>query len=981
MAEPTENTFTSYLGPEFQLRLMWQLLVEPEFAEKTIPNLSVDYFDDPNYRKLFIIILEYYKEFGKVPNLQNQSIQQAINQYKTPNNQIEEESLFSVIDKIKLWNERILNKELDYDGEAIRKTATTFIKQQEWRKFAEFIIEKTKNGEIRKKHTLGEIDEKLLKISHIGEEEDFGTEVIDNIEKVLRKEFRQTIPTGIRVIDIVTDGGLGKGEIGLILTPSGVGKAQPLSSKILTPNGWVMMGDIKVDNLVIGSNGKSQKVIGVFPQGERDIYKIDFTDNTSVLCDKEHIWSVNTHKQRTDKHKVGGVTYYSPDNSLVQLTVGEMMDDFILKNRSKVIYNYRLPNIQPVEFIEKELTIHPYVMGILLGDGCLSKNNQPHIVTTDKFVVDKICEYYPKIKIVEFQGRKENYLKIFKVLLLDSKLHLQNDLNLYGKLSYEKEIPNVYLFNSLKNRQALLQGLIDSDGTVSSNGTIIYSTTSPKLAGQVRELVLSLGGTCNIRNKKKQYNKNSEKVYGRESYSITISFPESANIQPCLLPRKLERIKYRTKYANQKFISNISYSHKEDAQCIYVENDDHLYVTDDYVLTHNTTMLTKIANEAYSFAGKNVAQIVFEDTIEQIQRKHFAIWTDVPLSKMDERHVEVAEMVEKKKQELKGKGHLVIKKFSQENTTMMDIRNWMIRYEKKWGFKFDMIILDYLDCLESHKKTTDRTEAELQVIKSFEALAADFNIPGWTAIQTNRSGFDSEYVEAYQTGGSIKRIQKAHFFMSVAKTADQKEAGLANIRIIKARFAQDGQTFKDCTFNNDTMKIIIEDERYPLRTKDLKKHDSDDIDSVEKQRRSIEAKSSDLPLHKAINDRENELISKVDKDTINNDTIGKYKKVWDKEYGDNEKTDTEPILTENTISESFELDTNTGITKTEFINDVPEVKIDDILEIEEEKTEPIEEKKVELIDPDEQESDNNQVLSILEQIRKNTKGQDVMKKD
>ena len=312
---------------------------------------------------------------------------------------------------------------------------------------------------------------------------------------------------------------------------------------------------------------------------------------------------------------------------------------------------------------------------------------------------------------------------------------------------------------------------------------------------------------------------------------------------------------------------------------------------------------------------------------------------------------------------------------------MMDIRNWMIRYEKKWGFKFDMIILDYLDCLESHKKTTDRTEAELQVIKSFEALAADFNIPGWTAIQTNRSGFDSEYVEAYQTGGSIKRIQKAHFFMSVAKTADQKEAGLANIRIIKARFAQDGQTFKDCTFNNDTMKIIIEDERYPLRTKDLKKHDSDDIDSVEKQRRSIEAKSSDLPLHKAINDRENELISKVDKDTINNDTIGKYKKVWDKEYGDNEKTDTEPILTENTISESFELDTNTGITKTEFINDVPEVKIDDILEIEEENKESIEEKKVELIDPDDQESDNNQVLSILEQIRKNTKGQDVMKKD
>ena len=76
--ENSENTLTSYLGPEFQLRLMWQLLVEPEFAEKTIPNLGIEYFDDPNLKRLYIIILEYFKEFEKVPNLQNQSIFQAI---------------------------------------------------------------------------------------------------------------------------------------------------------------------------------------------------------------------------------------------------------------------------------------------------------------------------------------------------------------------------------------------------------------------------------------------------------------------------------------------------------------------------------------------------------------------------------------------------------------------------------------------------------------------------------------------------------------------------------------------------------------------------------------------------------------------------------------------------------------------------------------------------------------------------------------
>jgi hypothetical protein len=171
---------------------------------------------------------------------------------------------------------------------------------------------------------------------------------------------------------------------------------------------------------------------------------------------------------------------------------------------------------------------------------------------------------------------------------------------------------------------------------------------------------------------------------------------------------------------------------------------------------------------------------------------------------------------------MKGKGRLVIIKMSQENTTMMDVRAWINRHQKKYGFNFDLVVLDYLDCLDSHKKTPDRTEAELVIIKSFEAMASDLDIPAWTALQTNRGGLNAEIVEAFQTGGSIKRLQKAHFFMSVAKTRDQKEANLATINIIKARFARDGQTFSDCIFDNDKMMIIIEDKRYPFKyTKNL----------------------------------------------------------------------------------------------------------------------------------------------------------------
>jgi len=508
MTENRENTLTAYLGPEFQQRLIWQLLVEPEFAEKIIPDLAIEYFDDPNLKRLFIIMLEYYKEFDKVPNLQNQSIHQAINTYKTPNNLIEEESLFAVIKRIELWNERIINKQMLYDGDVVQKSATAFIKQQEYRKIAEHIQDKVKNGDIKSKYTIAAIEEKFQKISHIGEEDDDCESVTDGIRKALRKEFRQTIPTGIGAIDSLTGDGLGKGEIGVILSPSGVGK---------------------------------------------------------------------------------------------------------------------------------------------------------------------------------------------------------------------------------------------------------------------------------------------------------------------------------------------------------------------------TSALTIIANTAYELE-KNVAQIIFEDTKDQIKRKHYTIWAKSALTKLDEpeENERVIKIAEEKAKLLEGKGRLIIKRFSQEDTTMKDVRNWMLGYEKKWGFKFDILVLDYLDCLESHKKSPNRNEAELVIIKAFEATASDLDIPAWTAIQSNRSGFGSEFVEAYQTGGNIKRVQKAHFFMSVAKTPAQQEANFANIRIIKARFAKDGQTFEDCVFNNDTMQIIIDDPRYVYTKtyKNLKHYDETDVDRVGKK--AEELSSSQGKLNAIISQHgESVLIDKLNSDEIN----------------------------------------------------------------------------------------------------------------
>ena len=927
MAENTEHTLSTYLGPEFQQRLIWQLLVEPEFAEKTIPNLAIEYFDDPYLKRLFIIILEYFKANEKVPNLQNQSIQQAINTYKTPNNIIEEESLFAVIKKIELWNERIINKQILYEGDVVRRETSNFIKQQEYRKTGEFILTSTKNGDIRKKTTIASIEEKFQKIQHIGDDEDYGISVFDNIEHVLRKEFRQTIPTGIGVIDTLTGGGLGKGEIGIVLSPSGVGKALPNSHKVLTINGWVENGSLSVNDIVFGSNGKPQTILGVFPQGKRKIYKIVFSDQTTAYCDAEHLWSVNSFNQRNQKTNIRGKTLSIPDHTFQILKTSEIMEDVKIKGG----LNYRLPNVLPIEFNKTDVKIDPYVMGILLGDGCLTKKNQPHIITSDLFIVDKICGLEKNIVVHEYEGRKENYKKLYRISLLNSRKILEDELNLYGTDSSTKFIPENYLHNCIEYREKLLQGLIDSDGGVGKNSAIIYSTVSKKLSENVRELVLSLGGTCRTTEKYKTYtNKEGLKVSGKNNYCLTISFPNNGII-PCTLPAKLNRVVIREKYEFNKFIKSVEYSHEEEATCIYVESNDHLYVIDDYILTHNTTILTKIANTAYD-EGKNVAQIILEDTVEQVQRKHFAIWANSALSKMDEENenTRVNRIIHEKAIEMSGKGNLVIKKFSQENTTMMDIRNWMIGYQKKYGIKFDILVLDYLDVLDSHKKTHDRNEDELVIIKSFEALAADFEIPGWSAVQTNRSGFNAEYVEAYQTGGSIKRVQKAHFFMSIAKTPDQKEANLASIRIIKARFAQDGQTFTDCIFNNDTMQIIIEDKRYPVKTT-LRKQTEDDVNRIN-DTAEIVKRSSDINIHAQINQRVMSLTEMVNDPAINDDLVDL--KQFEKLTG----TENVPIVNMHVCAD-HELTNEEAKRVLDFaqktLNESEGVKKDDIIEIDE----------------------------------------------
>lgn len=239
-----------------------------------------------------------------------------------------------------------------------------------------------------------------------------------------------------------------------------------------------------------------------------------------------------------------------------------------------------------------------------------------------------------------------------------------------------------------------------------------------------------------------------------------------------------------------------------------------------------TTMITKIANHAKDL-GHNVLQIFFEDTPKIIQRKHLACWSGYDLNSLSLHKEELKQLVIQKESE---KGSLRLKKFPSDGTTVPIIRQY-IRKLIAQGFKPDIVLLDYIDCVQPSKKFDDVYAGEGNVMRQFETLLFEFEMAGWTAVQGNRSSIRSTVVESDQMGGSIKKGQIGHFVVSIAKTLDQKENGTATMAILKSRFGKDGIVLEDIIFDNARIQIDMNPNK-KARTQGEYKKDKDKEDTA-----------------------------------------------------------------------------------------------------------------------------------------------------
>jgi replicative DNA helicase len=215
-----------------------------------------------------------------------------------------------------------------------------------------------------------------------------------------------------------------------------------------------------------------------------------------------------------------------------------------------------------------------------------------------------------------------------------------------------------------------------------------------------------------------------------------------------------------------------------------------------------TTVLTKVANTAYNL-GFNVLQIFFEDNPKVIQRKHITCWTKIPPIEQASRKTEVLEKLTSFRE---GRGKLILEKLPSDSITINKIKN-RIRKLVAEGHQFDMIVIDYIDCVLPDKHFNEVWQGEGVVMRQFESMCTELDVVGWTASQGNRTSISAEVVTTDMMGGSIKKAQVGHVIITVAKTLQQKEMGLATIAITKSRVGKDGVVFENCTFNNETLEI------------------------------------------------------------------------------------------------------------------------------------------------------------------------------
>lgn len=395
------------------------------------------------------------------------------------------------------------------------------------------------------------------------------------------------------------------------------GKALSLDTPIQTQNGVKYMKDIKVGDYVFGLKGEPVRVeftSDIFYN--HDCYEVTFEDGEKIISDAEHLWSVKVRWQ--DEYKVYTTEEMSTKFNQPYTRHGVMCDNYV----------YRVPMPEAVQYIEKDLPLDPYVLGVWLGDGNARDTRITCADSDLENMLENLSNSQYNIKVYD---RPKNVSAIGIGVTPRGQENIVKTKLKQMNLIQNKHIPEIYLYGSVEQRMELLRGLMDTDGTIDKEGHCEFYQKKYEFVRQVSQLISSLGIKNRIREKRVKY---KNKILLNHVVSFTTS-----KEKPCFkLKRKYERLKdVLDKKGEYKTIVDIKKVNRVPTKCISVDSQDALYLCgNNFTVTHNTTLgspfiMAKsllIPNfRAYILAGSGEQSKEMFQKIEKIAKREISSFT------------------------------------------------------------------------------------------------------------------------------------------------------------------------------------------------------------------------------------------------------------------------------------------------------------------------------------------------------------------
>lgn len=379
---------------------------------------------------------------------------------------------------------------------------------------------------------------------------------------------------------------------------------------VYTEDGTVVKkrsGDLEVGDFVFNRKGEPVRVTGVYHRGLQEVYRVTLSDGRSIVVDGSHLW---TWQYSHGHDKESWVTTDTRD--LVWRGL------YVNGRNNREIRCIRIPMNEAVQYPKRNLSVHPYVVGAFLGNGCLSPGCGLALILSsgDRFVPEKVCHLLGALSTKQY-GKNYNWVFVIgsdvgprggkRDRLLHSRDVFSDVPDMLGKYSHEKRIPDEYKYGSIEQRWELLRGLFDTDGHIASvdgeRCNVSYSTVSEGLAHDIEEVLWSLGVSCSVKKREPRGRREGE----RPEIHIHVKVSNDEKCRFFTLPKKLERAisakslkRDRKRDFTKLFITKIEkLPDPLPTTCIMVDDEEHLYQAGPFIVTHNTAVTKALAGALF----------------------------------------------------------------------------------------------------------------------------------------------------------------------------------------------------------------------------------------------------------------------------------------------------------------------------------------------------------------------------------------------